>query len=150
MATAPHLGGVSEWRLYQPILAYWAEAGFRTASQVTDPRGTRWEVDVVAFTPSLDDVRVTEVKTAASRALVEQGVDRLRLASRVYVAVPAEEAQALVELAEEGAARTLGVLGVYGDSVDLIREPTPTHAHRQEGQAQVLERALAASLAEDP
>lgn len=137
---------MSEWRLYRPLIDAWEAEGFRTASQVTDPGGSRWEVDVVAFTPALDDVRITEVKTAPSQALVAQCVDRLEMAPRVYAAVPVEHGEALLEAASGELADRLGVLAVARDGVERLREAVPTPEARKESRAHVLERALRASL----
>lgn len=149
--TWPHgqRGTVREWRLYPAIVDRWQARGYRTATQVTDPGGTRWEVDVAAFTPELADVRLVEAKVQASRALVNQCLDRLRLAPRVYGAVPVPEADGLVHAADEagGDATALGVLAVTEEGVEERRTAEPVPERREEGPARVLERALRATLA---
>lgn len=141
---------MAEWKLYPAVVDHFEERGFRVASQVTDPGGSRWEIDAVAFTPELDDVRVVEVKQQASPGLIDQCVDRLRLASRVYAAVPAGEADALRALIEDAdpPADALGALAVDVRGVRVLREPEPTDERREEGPARVLERVLRATLVE--
>lgn len=138
---------MSEWRLYRPLAAFWEDRGFHTASQVTDPGGSRWEVDVVAFTTELEDVRVTEVKLEASGSLVNQCLDRLEMAPRVYAALPAGEAAAFGSDTADGEGQALGVLAVQQDgSVEVLRPATPRPDRRREGRAQVLERQLRGQL----
>lgn len=141
-----HPAFVDEWQLYPPVIAFWEAKGFQTASQVTDPAGSRWEVDVAAFTPEMDDVRLTEVKRAPSRALVTQCTDRLAMAPRVYAAVPAEHTERMLELTSDGTAQALGVLAVQDDRVELARKAVPAREPREEGRARVLERVLRAAL----
>lgn len=136
-----------EWELYRAIADHWRSRGFHAAVSVTDPGGSRVELDVVAFTPELADVRVTEAKVDASRALVDQCVDRLRYAARVYAAVPAGGADRLRELAD-GDAAELGLLAVGSDDVEVLREAEPTPGEREPGRAHVVERQLRSRLAE--
>lgn len=141
---------VREWRLYPPLVEYFHAQGLRAATQVTDPRGARWEVDVAAFTPDLADVRVVEAKVEPSHAHVRQCLDRLRLAERVYAAVPAGHAAGLREAAEgaDADAAAIGLLTVdpADGAVEVLREATPAPERREEGPARVLERALRETL----
>lgn len=138
---------MSEWRLYPAILSHWERQGYHVASQLTDPRGARFEVDVVAFTPHLDDVRITEVKLEPSPSFRAQCLARLRLAPRVYAALPAHHADRMMDLLDHDDADPLGLLAVHADHVEETKPATPTHEHRQEGKARVLERALRSTLA---
>lgn len=139
---------MQEWRLYAPLVAHWREAGFHAAASVTDPRGRRMELDVVAFTAELDDVRVTEAKARATGALVKQCLDRLAFAPRVYAAVPEAEAARLLSLAREGRAASLGVLAVGARGVDVVREAQPVPEARETPRAGALERVLAGLVAD--
>lgn len=137
-----------EWRLYPPLLEHWRGRGMRAAASVRDPRGRRVELDVVAFDDALDDVRVVEAKARATGVLVRQAASRLEYAPRAYAAVPAREVDALARLVEraEGAAASLGVLGVERGAVHVAREAAPRPDLRVEARAAVLERALRALL----
>lgn len=140
-----------EWRLYQPILAHFDQRGFHTVSQVTDPSASRVEVDVVAFTPELADVRIVEAKVKARGGLIDQCLDRLSLATRVYAAVPTDQADRLETLVEdrpEPEAGALGLLAVGQKEIDVLQAPEPQPAMRDPGRAHVLERALRAALAD--
>lgn len=140
---------VTEWHLYQPILAHFQARGFHAVSQVTDPSASRVEVDVVAFTPELDDVRIVEVKVQARGGLIDQCLDRLALAPRVYAAVPAGQADRLEALVDQRPeADALGVLAVGRATAEVVREAEASPEHREPGRAHVLERALRAALAE--
>lgn len=133
-----------EWPLYQPVIAWFRERGYRVASQVADAGQTRFELDVVAFTPELDDIRIVEVKQAASQGLAAQCLDRLRYARRVYAAVPASEADAMVELADP----PIGVLAVHDRDVEALREATPAPDDLEQGEANRLRRRLRTLVAE--
>lgn len=137
---------MDEWELYQPLTGYWEDRGYQTASQVTDPKGSRWEVDVAAFTPEVTDVRITEVKLEPSESFVAQCLDRLEMAPRVYAALPRDQATTFAEQTLEDQGRVLGVLGVDDDGVHLVREAHPTEEPRREGRAQVFERVLRGEL----
>jgi len=102
---------------------------------------------VVAFTPELDDVRMVEAKTSASTALVEQCLDRLRYAERVYAAAPADRARDLIPKTQSGRAGRLGVLAVAG-GIEVLREAQPVPDAREPGKAHVIERQLRSRLAE--
>lgn len=105
-------------------------------------------MDVVAFTPGLDNVRVVEAKVDASRALVDQCVDRLRYAGRVYAAAPARRAGALIGKAQGDVEGRLGVLAVGDEGVEVLREAQPVTERREPGKAHVIERRLRSLLAE--
>ncbi len=137
-----------EWTLYPPILDHWRERGFRVASQLTDPRARRIELDVVAFSLDLEDVRITEAKLTASGKLIEQCLDRLRLAPRVYAAVPRAEAARLAEQATGNLPGKLGLLAVDRDGVELLREAGVVEARLEQGRVNMLARALRTELAE--
>lgn len=139
---------VAEWELYRAIAEAWRSRGFHVLTSVTDPGGSRVELDVVAFTPELEDVRVTEAKVEASKALVDQCVDRLRYAERVYAAAPAASASRLLALARGDPAANLGVIAVDGEDVEVLREAEATPERREPGKAHVIERQLRAGLAE--
>lgn len=140
-----------EWRLYPPILAHFDRRGFHTVSQVTDPSASRVEVDVVAFTPELADVRIVEAKVQARGGLVDQCLDRLSLATRVYAAVPADQADRLETLVDdrpEPEAAGLGLLAGGREGIEVMQEPEPQPGMREPGRAHVLERALRSALAD--
>lgn len=140
---------MSEWQLYRAISEHWRSRGYHVLTSVSDPGGSRVELDVVAFTPELDDVRVTEAKVEASKALVDQCVDRLRYASRVYAAAPAGEADRLRTKARGEPAASVGLLAVGSSGVEVLREAQPVPERREPGKAHVIERQLRAGLAED-
>lgn len=139
---------MAEWKLYRVVGDHWRARGYHVLTSLTDPGGSRVELDVVAFTPELDDVRVTEAKLETSRALVEQCVDRLRYASRVYAAVPAAGADRLLALAREEPADRLGLLAVHEGSVEVLREAEAANQRREPGKTHVVERQLRSGLAE--
>lgn len=139
---------MQEWRLYARLVRHWREAGFLAAASVSDPRGRRMELDVVAFTADLSDVRVTEAKARATGALVRQCLDRLAFAPRVYAAVPAGEEARLLSLAREGDAGALGVLAVHERGVEVVREARPVAEARDGPRAGALERVLAGLVAD--
>jgi hypothetical protein len=138
---------LDERRLYPPLLSHWRSRGFLAASSVSDPRGRRLEVDVVAYTPDLSDVRVTEAKARATGALVEQCLDRLDLAPLVYAAVPAREAPRALARARDGEAARIGVLSVEPRRVDVLREAAPGEAPAG-ARAVAFRRLLSGLLAE--
>lgn len=130
-------------------MAHFQERGFHAASQVTDPTASRVEVDVVAFTPELDDVRIVEAKVRARGGLIDQCLDRLALAPRVYAAVPADQGARLEDLiADRPEAQALGVLAVGREQVEVVDEADPRPDERDPGRAHVLERALRSALAD--
>lgn len=75
-----------------------------------------------------------------------QCVDRLEMAPRVYAAVPAQHGETMLAAASGELADHLGVLAVARDEVERLRPAVPTPEARKESRAQVLERALRASL----
>ncbi|HWG89940.1 MAG TPA: hypothetical protein VNZ52_03735 [Candidatus Thermoplasmatota archaeon] len=139
---------MSEWRLYGPLLAHWRERGYHAAASVTDPNGRRVELDVVAFTPDLEDVRIVEAKVRARGALLTQCLDRLALAPLVYAAVPEREAEHLLHLASEGDAAALGLLAVGPEGVRVLREAEPAGASPTRGPQAQLHRVLRGLLAD--
>lgn len=139
---------MAEWELYRAIADGWRSRGFHVVTSVTDPGGSRVELDVVAFTPELGDVRVTEAKVEASSALVDQCVDRLRYARRVYAAAPSASASRLLALASGGPAADLGVLAVEAEGFEVLREAEASPERREPGKAHVVERQLRSALAE--
>lgn len=130
-----------EWPLYRPVIACFEDRGFHVASQVADPGGSRVEIDVVAFTPEMDDVRVVEVKAEASDALIAQCRDRWRYAARVYAA--AKDAESLLDADAE-----IGVLAVDRDRAEVLREATPVETELETGRVNLLHRLLGSELAE--
>lgn len=139
---------MAEWELYRALGDHWRSRGYHVLTSLTDPGGSRVELDVVAFTPELDDVRVTEAKVDATAALIAQCVDRLRYAARVYAAVPAASADRLPALAGEEPADRLGLLAVHADTVEVLREAEAAPEQREPGKAHVVERQLRSGLAE--
>lgn len=140
-----------EWRLYRAVAALLRQQGLYTATQVTDPRASRVELDVVGFTPEMGTVHVVEVKEDASDALVNQCVDRLRYAPEVSGAVPSAEADRLagkVEGAGDEAAGHLGVVAVDGEGAWAVREPRAAPEAVEPGRRNMLERVLREALAE--
>lgn len=135
---------MAEWRLYLPVVDRFRREGYHVASQVTDPKATRIELDVVAFAPDLAEVHVVEVKETASKALADQCRDRLRYARRVWAAVPAGQGGAMADQVEE----VVGVLAIGDGDVREIRAARATDDHLETGQAHRLERMLRTALAE--
>lgn len=133
---------MTEWPLYRPVIASFRDRGFHVASQVADPKGSRVEFDVVAFTPEMDDVRVVEVKAEASDALIAQCRDRWRYAARVYAAT-AKDAESLLD-----ADAAIGVLAVDRDRVTVLREAKPVETELETGKVNLLHRLLGSELAE--
>lgn len=134
-----------EWPLYPPVVEHLRLEGYHVATQVTDPRGARVELDVVAFGPDLSDVRIVEVKRDASEALAGQCRDRLRYAARVYAAVPAGRAEAMAELLADD---PVGVLAVGDDGVHEVRGAQEDEDRIETGQRNRLHRVLRSLLAE--
>lgn len=139
---------MAEFELYRPISEHFRSRGFHVATSVSDPGGSRVELDVVAFTPEMEDVRIVEAKVSASRALVDQCVDRLRYAERVYAAAPARSARDLIGKAQGEEEGKLGVLAVGPEGVDVLREAEAIPERREPGKAHVIERQLRSRLAE--
>ena len=139
---------VREWELYRPIREHFKSRGFHVASSVTDPAGSRFELDVVAFTADLQDVRVIEAKREATDALLAQCLDRLRYAPRVYAAVPDKEGDRLLERESQASRDALGIIEVVGPGVRFLREASALEARLEAARQHELHRALLTELAE--
>lgn len=143
---------MSEWRLYASVAALLREQGLHTATQVTDPRASRVELDVVGWTPDMATVHVVEVKEEASGALLNQCRDRQRYAPLVSAAVPEDQATRLVDQVRDpeadAATGKLGVVAVADDEARLLQDPTPAPGAVEPGRRNLLERVLREAMAE--
>jgi len=70
---------MNETELYRPVVAYLENQGYRVNSEVKN-------CDITARRD--EDLIIVELKTRFSLALVYQGINRKKLTSAVYVAVP--------------------------------------------------------------
>lgn len=138
-----------EWRLYPPLAEHFRADGLIVATSVSDPRGRRVELDAVAFSADLEDVRVVEAKVRASNALLLQAASRLAYAPRVYAAVPADEAERLLALAQAPEFAPFGLLAVDSDaSVRVLREAQRVSERVEGAKRSLLERLLRGHLAD--
>jgi hypothetical protein len=128
------------------------ERGLHTANQVTDPGASRVELDVVGFTPGMETVHAVEVKREATDALLHQCEDRLRYAPLVSAAVPAGEADRLVEKTRgpdaAAPATRLGVVVVDEAGARFLEDPVAAPDEVEPGRRNMLERVLREALAE--
>ena len=116
---------ISEAALYRPVKAYLEAQGFEVKGEVCG-------CDVVARRDGEAPV-IVELKLRFNLALVLQGIDRLRVSERVYLAVlrPAHRAGGLSPEAPQvrRLCRRLGLglllVGRRGDSVLVLEEPGP-------------------------
>ena len=116
---------ISEAALYRPVKAYLEAQGFEVKGEVCG-------CDLVARRGDEPPV-IVELKLRFSLPLVLQGIDRLRISERVYLAVPRPPYRAR-GLSPEAASvrrlcRRLGlgliIVGRRGDSVAILEEPGP-------------------------
>src|SRR5438874_1455129 len=128
-------GGVlNEAALYRPVKAFLEAQGFEVKGEVCG-------CDLVARRGDEPPV-IVELKLRFSLPLLLQGIDRLRITERVYLAVPRPPYRAR-GLSPEAASvrrlcRRLGlglmIVGRRGDSVLVLEEPSPSRprlAHRR-------------------
>ena len=118
-------GSIPETALYQPVKAFLEAQGFEVKAEVCG-------CDLVARRGSEPPV-IVELKLRFNLALVLQGIDRLRLADRVYLAAlrPPYRSQGVSPDAPSvrRLCRRLGLglmmIGRRGDSVLVLEEPGP-------------------------
>jgi hypothetical protein len=115
----------TEAALYRPVKAYLEAQGFEVKGEVCG-------CDLVARRGDEPPV-IVELKLRFSLALVFQGIDRLRITDRVYLAVPRPPHRARGLSPEAPSVRRLCrrlglgliIIGRRGDSVAILEEPGP-------------------------
>jgi hypothetical protein len=112
-----------EISLYQPVKNFLERLGFEVKGEV---RGC----DIVAVRAGEDPlVVITELKLGFSLELVLQGIDRLRTADEVWLAVPATRRGRDRDLRSHLLCRRLGVgllaVNTARDAVEILVEPGP-------------------------
>ncbi|HEV8031303.1 MAG TPA: DUF2161 family putative PD-(D/E)XK-type phosphodiesterase [Stellaceae bacterium] len=115
----------TEAALYRPVKAYLEAQGFEVKGEVCG-------CDLVARRGDEPPV-IVELKLRFSLALVFQGIDRLRITDRVYLAVPRPPHRARGLSPEAPPVRRLCrrlglgliIVGRRGDSVAILEEPGP-------------------------
>ncbi len=115
----------TEAALYRPVKAYLEAQGFEVKGEVCG-------CDLVARRGDEPPV-IVELKLRFSLALVFQGIDRLRITDRVYLAVPRPPHRARGLSPEAPPVRRLCrrlglgliIIGRRGDSVAILEEPGP-------------------------
>ena len=123
--TSPAPGAIGEAALYGPVKRFLERLGYEVKGEV---RGC----DLVARRGDEPAV-IVELKLRFNLALVLQGIDRLALSERVYVAVPRASSRSTARgLAPDapGIRRLcrrlgLGLILVGRDSVSVVEEPMP-------------------------
>src|SRR5436305_2468817 len=116
---------MQETALYRPVKAFLEAQGFEVKGEVCG-------CDLVAYRADEPPI-IVELKLRFNMALLLQGIDRLRVSERVYLAVPrspyrsrglSPEAPPVRRLC-----RRLGLglmlVGRRGDSVAILEEPGP-------------------------
>ena len=129
-----------ESELYEPIKRYLEERGYTVKGEVND-------VDLVATHPERETILV-ELKKSFSLKLVFQGIERLALSDRVYLAVPSSESPSNVLNQHRKSViklcRRLGVglLQVYFGPrvtrVDVLVDPGPYRPRKQMAKVRAL------------
>lgn len=131
---------MQETELYPPVKTFLEAAGYTVKSEIGP-------ADVMALRPGEDPV-IVELKTAFSLALFHQGVARLAVSDRVYLAVPRGAgrrwARALAENTRLARRLGLGLLVVRMSDglVEVVCDPGP-YAPRKSAPRQ---RALLAEF----
>jgi hypothetical protein len=108
----------AETELYGPVKAFFEAQGFVVKGEV---RGC----DLVAWKGEEPPV-IVELKTRFTLALVLQGVDRLALSARVYLAVPKGELRRPRRVRKLCRRLGLGLIGIGArGAVAIVEEPGP-------------------------
>jgi hypothetical protein len=121
--TKPSAGTTSESALYGPVKRFLEARGYEVKGEVCG-------CDVVARRPDEPPV-IVELKLRFSLALLLQGIDRLAVSERVYLAVPRTPRRARGLAPDSPAVRRLcrrvgiGLLLIGRDTVAIIEEPVP-------------------------
>jgi len=126
--------------LYEPIKRFLEERGYTVKGEVNG-------VDLVAYHPDRETVLV-ELKKSFNLKLVFQGIDRLALSDRVYLAVPASSVAGNVLNQNYKSVKRLcrrlglGLMQVYfgprKTRVDILVEPVPYRPRKQLGKSEAL------------
>ena len=123
--SAASFGALTEATLYQPVKTFLEGCGYEVKGEVCG-------CDLVARRGDEPPV-IVELKLRFSLALVLQGIDRLRITERVYLAVPRPPYRARGLSPEAPPVRRLCrrlglglmIVGRRGDSVAILEEPGP-------------------------
>ena len=131
----------TESDLYEPIKRYLELRGYTVKAEVTG-------IDLVATHPDHESVLV-ELKKTFNLKLVFQGVDRLALSDRVYLAVAASSAPGNVLNQNHRSVKKLcrrlglGLMQVYfgprTTRVDVLVDPGPYRPRKQTGKRMALQ-----------
>jgi hypothetical protein len=129
-----------ESELYEPIKRYLEARGYTVKGEING-------VDLVASHPEKETVLV-ELKKSFSLKLLLQGIDRLALSDRVYLAVPASANSRNVLNQRHNSVRKLcrrlglGLIQVYfgprTTRVDVLVDPGPYRPRKRPDKAQAL------------
>jgi hypothetical protein len=131
-----HAGQDRETALYAPVKAFLERQGYEVKAEI---RGC----DLVARRGNEPPV-IVELKLRFSLALVLQGVDRLALSERVYLAVPHGPRRRRGPGSQLPAIRKLcrrlglGLIAVRHAAIDIIEEPMPYTPRRNKRRAELL------------
>ena len=118
--------------LYAPVKAFLEAQGYVVKGEVHG-------CDVVAVRGAEPPV-IVELKRRFSLSLVLQGVDRLTISDRVYLAVPARNGATRGSSAADPGVRKLcrrlglGLLTVAAESITVILDPTPYSPRKSHGR----------------
>lgn len=127
------MGAFSEAALYGPVKRFLEAQGYEVKSEVHG-------CDAVARRGDEPPV-IVELKLRFNLALVLQGIDRLAVSERVYVAVPRPPRSARGLAPETPAIRRLcrriglGLIVVGRDAVAIVEEPVPYRPRRSRQRA---------------
>ena len=126
--------------LYEPIKSYLEERGYTVKGEIKD-------VDLVATHPDRETVLV-ELKKSFNLKLLFQGIDRLAMSDRVYLAVPASSSSANVLNQHHKSVKKLcrrlglGLLQVYfgprTTRVDVLVDPGPYQPRKNKMKSRAL------------
>lgn len=132
----------NETELYQPIKTFLENNGFAVKAEVKD-------CDLVAFREDEPKPIIVEMKKSFNLSLVLQGIDRLKLSDRVYLAVEYRESRGLTvrkwnEWMKLCRMLGLGLIGVKfyrrgNPGVQVLCDPGPYTANPAKSQAAKLQ-----------
>jgi hypothetical protein len=109
----------SETDLYAPVKRFLEELGYEVKSEVHD-------CDVVAVKPGQEQPLIVELKRSFGLPAIYQGIDRLRLSDRVYLAVEMREGRGRSAARKwRDAVRLCRMLGLGLITVKFHRQLTP-------------------------